>query len=129
MKDKRQNISSVWFRATVLMMYTFFFTVQLFFNLEINNGADIARSFSIQHLQSETVKGCFQKNADSNKNHKKSFRLNKRFQHECIPATAYAVGAPALHFIETDTAPHLSECLFDSIIPVNSLRGPPARIV
>ena len=116
-------------RIAVLLLYSLFFTVQVFFNFDpprtrthvFNN--NITSQDKALQVASRPV------HAGKQKETRTKIRLNKRFHPSVAPAVApFSIAAPVF-FVQRRTATGYRNPFYNSIeLLTHSLRGPPAPV-
>ncbi len=116
-------------RIPVLLLYSLFFTVQVFFNFDIphsnrhlfNNG--IAAQKQEGQMAVRSVHPGKQKETHS------KIRLNKRFQPSAAPAILpFSIAAPVYYIESRNTAVYCNPFHATNKLRTPTLRGPPAVV-
>ena len=110
----------------VMILYLLFFTVQLFFNLDIAQHY-LAAPETVVHVSSTSEKQTVEIAKDAPKTSLKTkIRLNKRFQPSNIPFSVAAMAEPVFCYAKpANNCSYASVFYTSAELAVQFLRGPP----
>ncbi len=109
---------------SVVVLYTAFFAVQLFFNFDLSSQKNNSASYAVQHISTQHHTAPvfeYQKSVSA----KTNIRLNKRFQPSSIPDCLFPEFAVNVTYNEPAFSNLYKEALSNSVSLSSYLRGPP----
>jgi hypothetical protein len=113
-------------RTCTLLIYFIFFTVQLFFNIDITRIYSSASISSTQNISSLHTSKAKVQQAVNDHLRKSKNRLNKRFQPSTIPCSIIALPAVIPQYTSILKLPVIVDDYFNSfLLEALLLRGPP----
>lgn len=126
MRSPKNDNSNWLLKLPVLAVYLLFFTVQIFFNIDVSSHSfatshNAVHQGSFQKKHPETVK-----QRDAKTVFKEKIRLNKRFEPSSIPCTIATFAASPVQYTEPLTIGLFKRNYYSSVpLKACSLRGPP----
>ena len=128
MKGRRNYIQVKLFSIPVLVLYSLFFTVQVFFNFDIALSSQGSQPAVFAHKTDKAAPSVFN-HSRQQKQGKSKIRLNKRFQPANAPLlNPFSVTIPVVFIDKPVTAIGPDPFHVSPSLTIRSLRGPPAVV-